>query len=86
MLIGMHSSWIWQLIFPTKEQLFAIIGKVDNDINIFEDPIESIDVTNHDSETQTIFLKDCLIRHQLPLANCHEKAGICWCSYYEWTC
>ena len=48
-----------------KEQRCAIIRWVDNDFNIFEDPIESIDVPKTDSETLTM--------QQLPLANCRGQ-------------
>ena len=69
------SSWMRQLIFSTRSSFVQLMDGWTMISTFFEDPLELICFPMTDSETLTIFLKDCLIRkNQLPLANCHGQA------------
>lgn len=57
-----------------KEQLSVIIRWVDGNFNIYEDPIELINVPKTDAETLSKALEDSLIRHQIPLSKCRGQA------------
>ena len=57
-----------------KEQLCVSIRWVDDDFNIYEAPLEFINVPMTDSSTLTMCIKDCLIRLCLPINQCQGQA------------
>ena len=57
-----------------KEQLVICIRWVDINFDIHEDPVELIHVPKTDSLTIASAIKDCLIRHCLPISQCRGQA------------
>ena len=57
-----------------KEQLCICIHWVDNNFNIYEAPLELINVPKTDSYRLTGLIKDCLVLFALPLVQCRGQA------------
>ncbi len=56
-----------------KEQMTIIVRWVDNDYNIYEEPIGLVQLNKTDAETLCKALKDVLLRCILPLADCRGQ-------------
>lgn len=56
-----------------KEQMCVVIRWVDEDYEIYEDPIGLIQVPKTDADTLTNALKDVLVRCILPLNQCRGQ-------------
>ena len=57
-----------------KEQLSMTIRWVDKSFQIYETPVELINVPKTDSETLTMVITDCLLRLSLPVGQCRGQA------------
>ena len=57
-----------------KEQLTLCLRWVDEELTIHEDPLELVHVPKTDADTLTSVIKDCLIRFNLPISQCHGQA------------
>ena len=57
-----------------KEQLCVVIRWVDEEYEIYEDPIGLVQVPKTDANTLTCALKDVLVRCILPLSQCRGQA------------
>ena len=56
-----------------KEQLCITIRWVNQSFEIYETPVELINVPKTDSDTLTMLIKDCLIRLGLPIGQCRGQ-------------